>query len=421
MPLPALWPLALLVAAVLLIFSLRRLAFLLALWLPRRSPAPAPVELPTVLVAAPCRDEAPALPGLIAALEALDYPPEKLAVALIDDGSRDDTRAVMKAHTEGRERWHLVASDVNRGKARALNAALAQVPFGEIVYVFDADHRPRPDCLRRAATAFADRRVAGVSGRTLPANALVSATAYYCAVEGLVHQAVTMRAKDRLGLAPALLGSNCGYRRSALEEVGGFKPDALLEDSDLTLAFYRRGHLVRFVPEAVSVHEVPQTVRDYWRQHVRWATGFADVARDHARGLLSPESRPSNESATSLPLRLRLELFLFSLGYLDRLAWLAAGAMLIADALRPNTFGFPVWVLVIALALPLLQILGALAVERAEAGMLIRLPIVPAFFALDLLVAVAAWRRALTRRARAWPHTRRYTASGDGPRQSNPP
>ena len=76
--------------------------------------------------------------------------------------------------------------------------------FGEIVYIFDADHRPQKNCLCVAVSTFNDPKVAGVSGRTIPSNALASPSAYYSTIESLVHQLITMRGKDILHLGPGV-------------------------------------------------------------------------------------------------------------------------------------------------------------------------------------------------------------------------
>ena len=99
-----------------------------------------------------------------------------------------------------------------------------------------------------------------------------------------------MRAKDRLELAPALLGSNCAYRRQPLMACGGFRDGALSEDSDLTVTFYREGYRVRFMEDAVSYQQVPQSLDGYIKQHIRWGRGLNDVARVHSFGSLP---RPS--------------------------------------------------------------------------------------------------------------------------------
>ncbi|MBL8057846.1 MAG: glycosyltransferase family 2 protein [Anaerolineales bacterium] len=397
--------------AILAVFAARRLVFLFTLGraqppLPER-PAPGAAgeqgaAWPAVLVLVPARNERASLPGLIAALEALDYP--RWRVMLIDDGSTDGTGALMAAAAAERPGWRVLGLPRNLGKPAALNAALAAEPFGEIVFIFDVDHRPRPDCLRPAVRAFADPRVAGVSGRTVPRNALDSPVAYYAAVENLVHQLVTMRGKDVLGLAPALLGSNNGYRRSALTAVGGFRPGAFLEDSDLTLSLYRAGWTVRYVPEAVATLEVPYTVRGFARQHLRWGRGFNDVARAHLPALLRD---------ARLPAGLRLELALFSVGYLDRLALLGMVGVLALSA--PLGAGLAQTLaalgVAVSLGLPLLQIAAALLFDRAPWAMWRPLPWVPVFFAVDAGVAVWAALLSVFNRPRRWTQTERSPAA----------
>jgi len=405
------------VALLLIVFNLRRLLFTLAALnrsagfsrLPPANPKRAlrRAGVPPVLVLAPCRNEAAMLPGLIDSLARLDYPTDRLQVVLIDDGSTDTTRRLAEQAAENHSGWRAIHCDSSHGKAQALNDALAQITFGDVIVVYDADHRPEPDSLKRLVAAFDDPDVAGASGRTIPINSTASLPAYYATVESLAHQMITMQAKDRLDLAPALLGSNCAYRRRALEQAGGFRRGALLEDSDLTLALARLGYRLRFVSQAVAWHQAPETVEGYVRQHLRWARGFNDVARDHAGAALADRW---------LPLRLRIELALFALGYLDRLALLTAiglkalgsiGAPTGDRLVRETNDRLLSGVLKVAVLMPLAQVMAAFVNERAPRDMWLRLPVIPLLFGLDVLVAVHAAMESIMNRPRLWTKTRR--------------
>ena len=81
------------------------------------------------------------------------------------------------------------------------------------------------------------------------------------------------------------------------------------------------------------------------------------------------------------------ELFLFSLGYLDRLALLAAFLLILSDALLQTQFHFPPWLLLGVLVLPYLQALSALIRTRATAAWWLRLPYLFLLFPIDLLAA----------------------------------
>jgi cellulose synthase/poly-beta-1,6-N-acetylglucosamine synthase-like glycosyltransferase len=401
--------LAQLTALVLLAFSLRRAVLLFAACLPK-APTHSHTHTPTLLILIPCRNEAESLPGLFDALDQLDYARDKLQVVIVDDGSTDRTAHVAQTLIATRPWARLISLPTNVGKAQALNAALAYLTShpgalrhpsplswpkgqergeglgvgGEVV-IYDADHRPAPNSLRALVAPLADPQVAAVSGQMRVVNGRVSPAAFYAMIESHVNQLVTMRAKDRLNLAPALLGANCAYRLSALEAVGGFRPGALLEDSDLTLAFALAGWRTRFAADSISTHHAPATVRGYLQQHLRWNRGFHQVTRGRLGALLQNPK---------LSLLLKLELLFFSLGYADRLALLAGAFFTLVDLLRPGAFNFPSLVWAIYFGLPALEMLAALVIAREPLGMFLRLTYVPFFFVLD--IGIALWSNAQT-------------------------
>ena len=420
--------------AILLLFNLRRLAFLLAAaydLLRPRSPERTPQDVPAlgltarsvgepsathhVLILVPLRNEARSLPGLLAALLALDYSPSSLTIGLIDDGSTDSSSRLMDEFASSYAEVVVLHNATSLGKANALNAGLRQWPQGDLVMVYDADARPRPDSLRQIVAAFDDPMVAGAGGLIQPSNGLKTPAATYSALERLVHQQVTQRAKDRLDLAPALLGSHSAYRRHDLELAGGFPGGALLEDSQLTITFARQGRRTRFLLDAVATDHVPETLHSYWRQHVRWGRGFHDVALQQTATSAPPPPKGSTlRSAISRRqagrLVLRFELWIFALGYLDRLALLIGASLLAIDKVtrsRSKSSKAMAALIGVNLILPYVQIALALVAERASLAWWLRLPLVPFFFLID--IAAAAWSilLSLARRPKRWQQTER--------------
>ncbi|MCP4165531.1 MAG: glycosyltransferase family 2 protein [Chloroflexi bacterium] len=365
----------------LLLFSLRRLIFALtALLTPVPTGARAIGDEPDLLVLVPCHNDGPSLPALVQALLDNGYPHEHLRILLIDDGSTDNSSELIADLATANAPVHALHSPQKLGKAAALNLGLQEEPWGEIVAVYDADHRPEPGGLRALVTALHDPEIAAVSARTEARNALTSASAYYSAIERLVHQRITMVAKDRLELAPAILGSHCACRRDLLASLEGFASDA--EDSDLTLRIISAGYRIRYVESSVAYDEVPATVGGYWRQHVRWSRGFQNVAIEHSGRLLHTPISPA----------LRLELFLFSLGYLDRLALLVAFAQILSDRVLGTRFDMPGRIILGVLLLPYLQVIAALVRTKAGLAWWMRLPY------LVLMCSPSIWQ---------WPSTAR--------------
>jgi len=390
------------VAAILFVFNIRRLLFLFAI-LPssqtdKKTSIVNEAYLPDVLILVSCRDEVAMIPALCESLSQLEYPSAKLQVVLIDDASTDGTGQEMEQQAASRPGWHVLKLADNLGKAHALNTTLARFHFGEIIYIFDADHRPNADTIRRAASYFYAPQVAAVTGFTKVLNPVASPSAFYSTVESYVNQLVTMRAKDRLGLAPALLGSNCAYRRQPLVACGGFRDGALSEDSDLTVTFYKEGYRVRFMEDAVSYQQVPHSLAGYLKQHIRWGRGLNDVARVHSRNLLSDHR---------LRLTLRLELLMFTAGYLDRLALLSAILLVGFSYLLGNTLDALFWIILFSLAMPLIQVIVLFGKERMNIAMWFRLPLIPLFFLLDIFAAIWSTLESILNRPRLWTKTQR--------------
>jgi cellulose synthase/poly-beta-1,6-N-acetylglucosamine synthase-like glycosyltransferase len=369
------------------------------------SAGPVEAALPPVMVLIPCRNEAASLPALFTALDALDYPRDHLRAALVDDGSTDDSPKLACVWAADRPWAELVALETNVGKAQALNHALQALPpwppglaADEVVVIYDADHRPAPASLRALMAPFAEPRVAGVSGQMRVTNGGASPAAAYTAIESLVNQFVTMRAKNRLSLAPALMGSNVAYRRSALAAEGGFTRGALLEDTDLTLAFSLAGWRTRFAPASISDHNAPVTLVGYLHQHLRWNRGFHQVTGERLADLWRHPR---------LTLPMKIELTFFALGYADRLALLAGGLFTLIDLWRPGTLAFPWVTWLVYFGVPALEMVAALLLAREPPASFMRLVVVPFFFAFD--IAVAAWSAAASvlRRPARWTATER--------------
>lgn len=379
--------------AIILFFTFRRwFLTLIALWQSAvnarlstdlESPSP-PQTTPPVLLLIPLRNESRTLPGLLAGLDQLEYSPHLLTIVLINDGSKDDSEPVIQAWVKDRPNCYSLSLARNIGKSAALNMAAQQFPQGEIIAVYDADERPAPNALRALVQPFEDAQVGAASGRRMVGNALASPAASYTAIEGIVHQFITTQAKDWLNLAPPILGANCAYRREALAQVGYFQPDILLEDSDLTIKLARQGWTIRFATNSISYHAAPETLFGYWQQHTRWARGFNEVAKTQGFAPLHD---------TKLPLMLRLELLIFSWGYLDRVALMMTILYCFFRVIVPRTAQSAPKLLISAIILNLLtpfcQTLIALRLAKQPFAMWQQVFWLPLFFIIDIAMSAA--------------------------------
>ncbi|MFN7922851.1 MAG: glycosyltransferase family 2 protein [Bryobacteraceae bacterium] len=265
------------------LFSLRRLLWVLASWLPQRH-CQETGKSPASLIAVAFRNERTLLPRLLASLDALRYDRERVEICLVDDASTDGGRQLVEQWAVGRNHVRLLVLQENVGKAEALNRALRAAAPCEVVVVYDADQAPAPDSLERLVGPFSDPRIEAVCGYRRPVIAKLTPVAAYASLEAWTYQLVNLAAKDALGLDPPTMGGNCAYRRTALDRIGGFPPGAFSEDIEASLQLSASGGKTRFAMHAVADHVVADSFEHYVNQRLRWSRGLMASAR-HVRGL----------------------------------------------------------------------------------------------------------------------------------------
>ncbi len=250
------------------LFVLSSLAFWNRRELARTTPpAPDPQSLPvTVLI--PAYNEEVVIATTVERILASDYP--GLEVIVVDDGSRDNTAAVLQTRFGGDPRVSVITI-ANSGKATALNIGLARAR-GEIVVALDADTLFSRDTITRLARWFVDPDIGAVAGNAKVGNRINTITRWQ-ALEYIVAQNLERRALAALGTLTVVPGAVGAWRRSILADLGGFPLDTLAEDQDLTIAVQRAGYRVLFDSTAIARTEAPATFRGLARQRFRWAYG----------------------------------------------------------------------------------------------------------------------------------------------------
>jgi cellulose synthase/poly-beta-1,6-N-acetylglucosamine synthase-like glycosyltransferase len=376
--------------------TLRRLVLTAAALLGPPPPPPYPEQWPRLTALVPCRNEAAALPATLSAWDAVSYPRAQLELIFIDDGSVDETAALLALYALTRP-WVRVQTKAGEavGKGAALAAGLAAAGPSDGVVVFDADARPRPDCLEYLAAHLVEPGVAAVAGRMIP-DAVDTPAAIYARVESAVHQRVTLTGAARLGATTPLLGSAYLVRRLVLDALG-FDPTHRLEDIDLSMRLFARGYCIVFEPWAVCDHRPPASLAALAAQRTAWSRGFHRVAAEHWRAAMT-------HAGSALG---ALDRLLFALGYLDR-ASLALGVLLaiLTVYVRPSVW-MPWWVLVAFVAVPLAQAPLAMLLDGWGAGQMLKA--IPALLlaAFDPLTELAALVADLFGRRPIWRSTPR--------------
>jgi cellulose synthase/poly-beta-1,6-N-acetylglucosamine synthase-like glycosyltransferase len=91
------------------------------------------------------------------------------------------------------------------------------------------------------------------------------------------------RALALINCLPIVSGNIGAFRRSVIDKTGPFLEGFIGEDLELTWRVHKAGFQVNFAPLAVVLAEVPSTVKDLWKQRVRWARGLLQTIRIHKK------------------------------------------------------------------------------------------------------------------------------------------
>lgn len=228
----------------------------------------------TVLV--PAYNEGKVIKRTVTGILASDYP--ELRVLVIDDGSTDETAAIVRHLAESNPRVG-VLTKTNSGKAHALNLGFEKATT-DIVVVLDADTIVLPTTISNLVAPFADPVVTAVCGNVQVGNIRNLLTAMQD-VEYVTCQNYDRRAFDALNCIGVVPGATGAWRRRAVLEAGGYSHHTLTEDADLTIQVLRQGGRIVYAPEAKSVTEVPETIRALYKQRFRWAFGTFQTLWKH--------------------------------------------------------------------------------------------------------------------------------------------
>jgi cellulose synthase/poly-beta-1,6-N-acetylglucosamine synthase-like glycosyltransferase len=241
---------------------------------------------PSVSVVVPAFREERVIVKTVESLLAQRYDGE-LQVVVVDDGSPDATYQRALDAFRGNPRVAVYRKE-NGGKASALNYGLSRAS-GEIIVGLDADTVFQPETVARLVRPLADPRVGAVAGNAKVGNRLNLVTRWQ-AVEYVTSQNLDRRAFSLLDCITVVPGAVGAWRKSVVDEIGGFNDQTLAEDQDLTLSVLRRGYRIAYADDAIAYTEAPDTLRGLANQRFRWSFGTLQCMWKHRSAFLRSSS-----------------------------------------------------------------------------------------------------------------------------------
>ena len=205
----------------------------------------------------------------------LDYPVDKLEIAVINDNSQDKTLEILETLQKKYTNLKIIntGKDGGRGKSNALNIGLKQT-LGEYIVVYDADNTPEKNSLRYLVyTILSNDSYGAVVGKFRTRNKVKNLLTKFINLEGLNFQWMAQGGRWKLLGISTIPGTNFIIKRKVLNEIGGWDPDAIAEDTEISIRIYQHGKKICFMPLAVTWEQEPETVKVWIKQRTRWVKG----------------------------------------------------------------------------------------------------------------------------------------------------
>lgn len=255
-----------------------------------------PETVPSVDVFIPTYNEpAELLAKTIMAAKRMEYPEGKVKIWLLDDGGTDQKcdqddetgaqearsrRALLTFMCDDLGVNYLTRARNESAKAGNLNNGLRN-SSGDLIVVFDADHAPSPQFLKRTIGFFPQD----------PRLAILQTPHFF------VNPDPIERNLDLVGKVPSesemfynkiqrgldyrggtfFCGSAAVIRRAALMEVDGFSGRSITEDCESTVGLHAKKWKTKYVGDVMIAGLQPETFASFITQRSRWAQGMIQI------------------------------------------------------------------------------------------------------------------------------------------------
>lgn len=245
---------------------------------------------PFVTIQLPIYNELYVVERLIDAVAAFDYPKDRFEIQVLDDSTDETVEIIASKFKEiqvlGIDIQHIRRKDRKGFKAGALAYGMKTCK-GEFIAIFDADFVPPKDFLQKTIPHFTEPNVGVVQTRWQHLNENYSLLTQLQAFGLDAHFTIEQGGRNAKNHFINFNGTAGIWRKSTIEDAGGWEADTLTEDLDLSYRAQMRDWKFVYLENVACPAELPVTMSAVKSQQYRWTKGAAECVVKNLRKLLS--------------------------------------------------------------------------------------------------------------------------------------
>lgn len=240
-------------------------------------------NFPSVTIIVPCFNEEHTVVKTVHSLLELDYPRDRFSLIIVDDGSTDNTQAVLQQFKDNPQ--IKIYSKENEGsKFAALNFALEKVE-SDLVGCLDADSFVAKDALRKIVPFFDVQEIMAVT----PSIKVYEPKTILQHVQKVEYSwgIFLRRLLSSMNALYVTPGPFSIFRTKVFRDLGGYRHAHHTEDMELALRMHKHGYRITNSHGAHVYTVAPGRFKALYKQRVRWTYGFLNNTIDYRNMLFN--------------------------------------------------------------------------------------------------------------------------------------
>src|SRR6266516_2000297 len=241
-------------------------------------------DWPQYTILCPLYREAEVVPQFVRAMQALDYPTDRLQILFLTEEDDEATRNAIEAmHLPQHFSIVTVPEGQPRTKPRACNYGLLQAT-GDYVVIYDAEDKPDPLQLKKAVLTFANYgpEVGCVQAKLNFYNTRQNLLTRWFTAEYSMWFDLILPGLQKLHVPFPLGGTSNHFRAHVLRSLGGWDAFNVTEDCDLGLRISQY-NLKTAVLDSTTYEEATSRFKTWLFQRSRWIKDYLQTYLVHMR------------------------------------------------------------------------------------------------------------------------------------------